>query len=148
MKYIFTLVVLAALLFTGCSASAPDEFVSSDNSGKLPDSFMLKLSLDGTSSGASRLTTSELVFEDGKIVYGFVKYDVSTCMGEIYMRYCELEMGTLSWAGNETDKEFCSAVQHPLTKKEVQEKIDSGEYKVFGQHNRFNPTYEIILPEE
>ena len=107
------------------------------------NSFTVKLFSDTTSSGGTRLYNASLSFENNNLVSGTQRYEVWPGVGNHSITYCVFENGSV-WINNET-KEVCTLNRDlPLTKKELYEKINSGEYKPYSECGHFDTCYELI----
>lgn len=107
------------------------------------NSVKVKLFSDTTSSGGTRLYNASLNFEDNNLVAGTQRYEVWPGVGNHTITYCSFENASV-WINNET-KEACELNRDlPLTKKELFDKIDSGEYKDYSECGHYDTCYEII----
>lgn len=115
MKVVIVLLIVSLFLLSGCVSNT------------LPDSFTIDMTRDTTSSGATRITNAELVFENGIVVNGEYSYFVSGTGGPEYEINCEVNVENLEWIPADETSD-CNSVSIPLTKEGLQEEIDSGEY--------------------
>lgn len=109
---------------------------------KMPSSFTMKIHGDLSSSGASRFFDANLTFQTNKLVYGWQKYEVWPTTGGSETEECLLNITTLDWTNIETNMPCKSWL--PLTIKEIQQKIDSGEFKPVNDCGHYDICYEII----
>ena len=116
MRKLIILLLFGILVIGGCN--------SSENNGDLSNSFTIKIYGDFTSSAASRYYESILTFKDDQIVSGWIKYEFFR--EERITTECNLDVSVLMWFNKSGD--CTNLMMPPLTKLELQRKIDLGEY--------------------
>jgi hypothetical protein len=84
---VFLILVLSSSVFiSGCAKTE-----------KLPDSFVIKLYSDSTSSAASRESNARLVFNNGTLVDGYASYKSDDTNGVQVFQECVIDIATMRW---------------------------------------------------
>ena len=92
----------------------------------LPDSFIMTLHRDSSSSGANRNYEAVLSFVDNNLVYGRATYHTSSSGGEINS-LCLYKNS--NWVDAESGKK-CGEYLYSITKEKLENDIKSGEIKL------------------
>lgn len=134
------IVPLVMLVFISGCVTQPQESPNSmqnqslnDNKSILSDSFTISLREDDSSSGGSRYTNIQLIFQDRKLTSGWQKYESWPGSGAYYHIVCEWEVNTssLSWIDkNRSEGCVYSPKNVPLTMEGLGEAISAHRYRL------------------
>lgn len=125
--FFFVLIIILLVSITGCYKTEPFTPVEPSTKSTLPDSFTINLHNGASSSGGDRYSTTTLKFNNGVIISGFYNYRYSSTTGNRGDFNCTLNINTFTWIVDNTN-EKCEhyLLDVPLTKKELEEEINSG----------------------
>jgi hypothetical protein len=150
-KVIFVILVITLFFVSACSQEGRDSNKKLIEQKKIPISFTINFNSDASSSsGTTRLLNSQLIFQDNKIISGNFSYyskwrDISTNTMMTRNVECVLDTTRLLWVDKKTT-EICegNTGEIPLSKRDLESKIDDGTLKPKDECPHYHTCYEII----
>ena len=140
MKVLIAVLICSLTLF-GCS----EKLIAESENNEIPDTVMLRIYYDGTSSGGNRISDYFLVFNEKNLASGTFTYDFDGTDMETTHIECVVDLNTMSWVDKQSG-EVCDydTSNIPLDLDSIKEKIGSEEIKPSEVCMRFETCFSII----